>query len=783
MGLKKLSKKIMAYTLTTAMMTGFFAVSNINLTTAWAAVIAASNNVYTLTANDNTITGIELGADTTIITGNSTNAAEIATSALTIPAGKILHIKTAAGEADVCTITAGSDAVTLGVGTKINKSGISDGTVTNGTITGGTLSDVTLSHETNGKVVIKNCKVAAGNGIKLTATADKTVTVEGSLEGLVNDSYVGTLEGTGTFNFDNATVSGNLVGDDTAVPIVKGNIKASGLTLGGKVDVGSNAVITLKDGVNVLDATTAANNFSKLTLVRGANFSGTTCKATIKIADVSSASAKLFKYSSADEANFVDGMLKGNIVATSTHGGASPDQLDANGYGAHLQGGYLTYGLYDFDYAKSGQKVDVTCVAKGNKYDGTKFSVNVKPEVEVGIADIDAQTGTGACTGEFSEVLLSLSDEAKSVKTNKTGLWAAFQASCKSIACSLQGTGDHSSATPPAVDGGYTVKFYREVSGVADTVDVNLGGTIVKKNISNAVVNGLHANGIDTYNTNNTAATAALLPDGFASIELGANIASTTFTAGTQTAFTSGTLNSTSSGTPNVYLVYKTEDGKLVYANLDAVKGSALTWNTTSGNHTQSVVATSDNYTGSVSVPYEIVDAIVDGVTYNGNARPASVSGAQSYSVNGTTWTTDAPTFTDAGTYTFNYKLSDGVAKTATFTIKPATVTPVWNINSTGNAISYDYDGKAKTRSVVGVSGDSSLSQSILDKFDTSAIAYKYYYDSDASLSASAKEVKECIDATETGKCYYVVPVADRKVNKNEASGYFVGKIPACGYN
>jgi len=754
MGLKKLSKKIMAYTLTTAMMTGFFAVSNINLTTAWAndvtewpsSAVSAGGDTYT---GENVIISDSNGNLTTAIASNTLTLGAGVT--VTIPSGKTLTLasgKTIVGGTSGCAISGGAVLSNSGItGGTITGSGIISGLALNGgTITGATLANVTIGG--NGvTTTLKDCKAKD--------EASNAITVaEGGSAGQTNVAkIIGTFEtgtnnvtklsqtsgsGDGKFDFNNATVSGKILGDTSNTPLITGSMKAKGIQLSGKVASTSSdeCLITLQDENSSVDCHSdgsGANGLANLTFGVANNF---TDKFDIEYTvNDDTTEVSLFNVANADK--FAKLMTDGKIKATNT----DTDHREATGRYAFIKSNVLVSNVLPFEFDKSGRKVTATCRAKGCKYDGKSFDLNVRENVSYAVRTQNT-VGVG----------MVLTASAESVKDNDKNLWTAFLTKNYReafSASSYSGTG--------------SAKF-----GLSGTEQATCTYNFVKKDISNAVINGLAANGITSFTStsadhNYNAKVAKNLPDGFVSIELTANgtgITKTNDGGNSESSAFYGAMSqvgrtTTFSEEPTVTVVYKTEEGALAVLDMQAITGanSAVTLPDATGTGTQSYTLTGagDKFTGSTVIKYKKVDQSVDLGAYTGSAiEVTGINGSNlEYSTDGTNFSDEAPSFTDAGDYEVYYRTSgNSDVHIALCTITPATVTATWSTPA-----SYSYDGTAKTRKIVSVSGGN-LSQANLDKFDTSSVKYAY--------TKASKSVESCVNQGE-----YTITATLTNSNKN----------------
>lgn len=165
MKLNKVCKKVLAYTLTTSMALGFFAVSNINLTTAWAAATPTtgewSETSYdTIDADLITTGNVSMSNDTTLTIG--TNKKVTVGNGYKISGAKALTVATKY----TVTLTSSGE---IGEKTVLSNDGISGGSIKNATIdvsalAATTLNNVTLENVTltggSGKLItVHNCKI------------------------------------------------------------------------------------------------------------------------------------------------------------------------------------------------------------------------------------------------------------------------------------------------------------------------------------------------------------------------------------------------------------------------------------------------------------------------------------------------------------------------------------------------------------------------------------------------------------------------------------------------
>lgn len=730
MVLKKLSKKIMAYTLTTAMMTGFFAVSNINLTTAWAATNVTSG-VITIDDHDVTLAG-DITIDGSTSAGSSTlnesynlatgNYASITLNGsnhkIIVDSGQKITI--AQNQTGALTFTNSSKKIDTGDGAgslvingpaEITANGITFGT--DGNIETGSADNVITGAAITGGTVI-GAKIAGGT-ITRTELANCTLA----------DSVTVTL--------DRAVLTGTITGGGSAA-IINGNASAVGLKLVGQASTSSNATITLTEGNCEVN-----HQFPTLTFAKGSNF-------TDKLEVTPAASGQngvLFKVSNED--TFTD-MMKNNKLVVKD---ATTGNKHANGFYGYVKDNTLTYTLLPFEFDKSGRKITATCVAKGCIYDGKTFDINVKEKASYAVRDNSSKY-----------VGINLSDAAKNIKENAKNLWAAFESNYAESR-----TGVNAASTG-------TASF-----GLSGAVQATGTYTIDKKDISNAEINGLKKHGITSFvagdsANNSNAKVAKMLPDDFVSIELIGTTTADTISA--STAFT-GALSSVGSITAlkgsdvgtklvgdttpannTVFLVYKTEEGALSVVDIGTVAGQAVSFSSTAGTNTVRVTPiSSSNFTGTATITYKVVDEQVDIGTYNGSAQTPTISNAVRFSTNGTDFTEDAPSFTDAGEYEVYYKTSiDGDVKTAICTIDPAPVKAVWSATNP----SYAYDGSAKTITVTRIDNDGgSLTQNNLNAFNPSGVKYTYKL-------ADGTDVTSCTNVGE----YRVTATLDAS-NKNFA--------------
>lgn len=647
----------MAYTLTTAMALGFFAVSDINLTTAWASASDWDNSGAAVTAEGSTIT---VNDNYVMVEGNNATDAET----ISITAGKTLTVKQgvtltgpltlAIGTANAANLQYNNDTIKATTisgtgkikGAKIDK--VTTLTIKEATLEGVTiLDDAAIGNSTTDgtTTILKDCKVNNEKILTIANDADNVLKLDGTLTG---DGATG------------ATIAGGNAG-----PKLSGSAVVSG-----KVKLTANI------------------NASALTL------SGTvTCDNTALV-------------------------LTGVMTAKDLT----------------MLGGVYT-----------GSNATVTVKAAGDKNDEKKFTVPVKETVEYGVAttsNYDASTTIPLSTANYAVDLSNVSgiDSGiiEALKSKVDNLLKEENAGTAGDKCSVGRTG-----TTTFKPGDYTG---------AD--NLNVSWTVAKKDLSNAQINGLSKLGLTsaiTAASDVASACPSIIPDGFVSIELKAKQAS--ITPGTTTLFNatdfSNNVYNASGPTLNCTLVYKDINGRLIQESLTTANYELLptTPVTTAGEHTLKVTATSNNanFKGSFTIPYTIVDYIAtNSPNYDGTAKTptlsASVDSTGGYSKDGTTWTDTAPSYVEAGDYSFKIK-ENGEVKTAMFTIKPAEVAATWNPSSG----TYTYDGAVRAPKVTSVA-NSGIPGNILAAFDTNDITYDYYK---LGANDTKKKVDKCVDAGE----------------------------------